>query len=433
VSNGLKPRERQVIRLPPPRLPRPDLFRGAFRTAYAANVVGQLGNSLQFVAVLWYAGSAGPLGIVGVRVADTLPALLFGLHAGVVADRWPRRRTVVWANVVAGAALTPLAVAGATGHVPVWALAVVGFTVVATISYFTPAFGALLPSLVGRARVQQANALLSGSYAVVGVAGQAAAAGLLTTLSAGDFFAVNAASFFVSATLLARLPHHADAPDLAAAAEPAGGFGAVRVRPGLRTAIAMMALGTTVMTGVWTVGIVELARNRYGGASSLSLLLMATAVGTIAATALLSRIALRRKVRASALVWILLPVGYALIAYAPALLVAMVGTAIVGATTAASIVLLTASAQESVPRSSLGRVLALIFLANVGSKPFGLLVLGPAFTVAGVRTMFDAGGAAVFVAALVAVALIRRSTVRDRRLAAGARVGALRPGRSASR
>ena len=404
------------------------LIRGDFAAAYAANIVGQLGNSLQFVAVLWYSSAAGPLGIVGVRVADTIPALLFGLHAGLVADRRPRRRTMIVANVVAGVAVTPLALLGLTGHVPVWALAAGGFTIVGALSYATPSFGAMLPALVGRARVQQANALLSGSNAVVNVAGQAFAAALLTAFSAGPFFAFNALSFVASALILTRLPRREPRlDDLAISSDVRPGFGAVRVRAGLRTAIATMALGMAVLTGIWTVGIVELARDRYHGASSLALLLMASAIGAIAATAGLARLSVRRKVFSSVLIWAALPLGLLSIAYAPMLPAAMAGSAVVGATSTAVLVLVTAAAQESVPKESLGRVLSLIFIANVGSKSVGLITLGPLFTFVGVTRMLDAGAATMLLAAIAGAWLVTRSAKRRLMLAAVSAVPAPPP------
>jgi hypothetical protein len=393
------------------------LLRGDFANLFAASAVAQLGNALQFVAVLWFSGRAGPLGIVTVRVADTIPALLFGWHAGVVADRRQRRQTLIVTNLVAGAAALPLAVLGFGGSLPIWALAAGGFTIAAAVCYGNPAFGAILPPLVGRSHVQAANALIGGTKAVVSVAGQAAAAALLIVFSPGAFFAFNAASFFVSAALLSRLPRD-EPPFDEAPVQARPGFRAVHMRPGLATAIATMALGMSVMTGIWTVGLVELARTRYDGPSSLALLLMASAVGAIAATAVLAHVSPRRKVFSSVRVWLLLPVGYALIAYAPILPAAMLGTAAVGATTAAALVLVTSAAQESVPQESLGRVLSLIFLANVGSKPVGLIALGPLFTVVGVRAMLDAGGAVMLVAALAGGVLVTRSTRRRRALEA---------------
>jgi Na+-translocating ferredoxin:NAD+ oxidoreductase RnfE subunit len=386
---------------------------GRFAIVFAANSISQLGNSLQFVAVLWFSSGAGPLGIVAVRVADTLPALLLGWHAGVVADRRPRRQTLVVANLAGGAAAAPLAVLGFADSLPVWALAVGGFAMVAATTYATPALGAIVPALVGRSRVQRANALIGGSKAIVSVAGQALAALLLMIFSPGAFFAINALSFIIAAILLARLSR--DEPPLEpVAASHRHGFRAVALRPGLTAAITTMAVGTAVMTGIWTVGLVELARARYGGPAALSLLLMASAIGAIAATAVLAHISLPRVVLSSVVVWLLLPIGYATIAYAPTLAVAMAGTAGVGAAAAAALVLVTSAAQASVPRESLGRVLSLIYLANVGSKPVGLIALGPLFTVVGVNAMFDAGGALMLIVAAVGAAVVARATRRYR-------------------
>ncbi|HEY5659141.1 MAG TPA: hypothetical protein VIR59_00025 [Gaiellaceae bacterium] len=47
----------------------------------------------------------GPLGVLAVRLADSVPALVFGLHGGLVADRSDRRRVMVLADVTRGTGL----------------------------------------------------------------------------------------------------------------------------------------------------------------------------------------------------------------------------------------------------------------------------------------------------------------------------------------
>jgi hypothetical protein len=43
--------------------------------------VSQLGDTFQFVAIMWFAvATGGPLGVIAVRIGNTLPALLFGLQ-----------------------------------------------------------------------------------------------------------------------------------------------------------------------------------------------------------------------------------------------------------------------------------------------------------------------------------------------------------------
>lgn len=391
----------------------PSLLREPdFRRAYVANATSTLGDSLQFVAVLWYAVTlGGPLGVIVVRVVDSLPGLLFGVHGGAAADRRNRRETLVAANLVAGGALVPVAVAGIAGVLPLWGLALGGFAVATAGSYFTPAFGSLLPSLAGRDRMQQANALVNATNAALRIGGLGLAAVLLAVVSIGAFFAVNAVSFFVSAALLSRLPHGARL-EPTVRRPPTAGFGALRNRPGLGAAIAMLAAGMAVMTGVWTVGIAAIAQTELGGASALSLLLLATGLGAIGSGAPLSRWPVRRKALASSLVWTLALPGYLLLGTAGSLPLALLGTTIVGATSASAIVLVTAATQESIPDDLLGRALGVVFMANVGSKPLGLLAIAPLYLVLDPTVVFPAGGIALFLLALAASAAVIVATRR---------------------
>jgi hypothetical protein len=246
--------------------PRTLLRRPDFRRAYLASAVSQVGDSFQFVAVVWLAVLAGgPLGVIAVRLADGAPALLLSLHGGATADRRDRRRTMIAADLVRGVALVPIAVIGITGRVSIWELAPVGLVVATASSYFAPASAAFLPGLVGRARVQQANGLVSATNSALAVAGRAVAALVLAAVALGSFFAMNAASFFLSAALLARV--RARAPVAGRPVERIGlraGLDALRWRPGLPAGAPMLGVGMAVMTGVWTVGVAELSRGRHG-------------------------------------------------------------------------------------------------------------------------------------------------------------------------
>ena len=77
------------------------LRRRDFRRAYGAVAISELGDAFQYIALMWFAlVAAGPLGVIAVRLADSVPAIVFGLHGGVVADRWDRRRVLVAADLV---------------------------------------------------------------------------------------------------------------------------------------------------------------------------------------------------------------------------------------------------------------------------------------------------------------------------------------------
>ena len=69
------------------------LRRRDFRRLFLAVAISELGDALQYIALMWIAlEKGGPLGVVAVRLADSVPALVFGRHGGIAAARWMRSR-----------------------------------------------------------------------------------------------------------------------------------------------------------------------------------------------------------------------------------------------------------------------------------------------------------------------------------------------------
>ena len=221
-----QPRE---LELPPGSEPRTRalelLRRTDFRRLYLAVAASELGDSLHYIALMWFAlESGGPLGVIAVRLADSIPALVFGLHGGLAADRWSRKWLMVSSDLVRGVVLVPIAIAGIAGCLPLWGLVVAAFVLETATSYFAPAYGATVPTLVDRENVQQANALVQATAQSLSIGGWALAAALLAFIPVSVFFAVNAASFFVSAALIARLRHGRRARSARRGAAPARGL-----------------------------------------------------------------------------------------------------------------------------------------------------------------------------------------------------------------
>ena len=203
-----EPEEIRAPAIPPDSAGIRDLLRRPdFRRLYLAVVTSELGDAFQYIALMWAALVAGgPLGVLVVRLADSVPALVFGFHGGLLADRSGRRRLMVSANLLRAATLVPVAVAGLTGNLPLWALVVAAFLLTTGTSYFDPAYGAALPAVAGTSGVQAANALVRASSDALWLVGSVVAVALLTVMPVSTFFALNAASFLISALLLSGLP-----------------------------------------------------------------------------------------------------------------------------------------------------------------------------------------------------------------------------------
>jgi hypothetical protein len=397
---------------PPEEAPQaiPLLRRPAFRRLFASLVTSRLGDAFNYIALMWVALEAGgPLAVIAVRLADSVPALVFGFHGGAIADRLPRIRTMVAADLARAAALVPLAVFGLTGDVPLLLLVAAAFVLATATSYFEPAAGAVLPSLVGRANVQRANSLVQSSAAAVQVVGWALAAALLSFLPLAAFFAVDAVSFVVSALLLIGI--HGGARGVAKA-EDAGrareGISALGPRPLLAAAVVALGVAITISSGTWIAGVPELVRSDLGrGAGSFSLVAAAYAAGVIAVGAVLARRPVARKARGSLLAWGIYLPAYACFALADGVELALLGGFLAGMGQGAALVLLTSAAQEEVPDHVLGRVMGLISLVHRGAHATGLLFVAPFFAVAEPQAVFAMAAVAIPLTGLVAGAAAR--------------------------
>ena len=387
------------------------LRRSDFRRVYFAVSASELGDSLHYIALMWFAfdiGGAG--GVIAVRLADSIPAFLFGLHGGLAADRFSRKRLMVSSDLVRAIVLVPVAIAGLTGDLPLWGLVAASFVLESATSFFAPAYGAMIPTLVDRANVQRANALVQSTTQALSIGGWALAAAFLTFMPVSVFFGVNAASFFVSASLLARVRHgrehdrHGDAPQLQA------GLAALRPRPMLAAAVAVLGVAVTITAGTWIGGIPKLVGDTlHHGAGGFSLLMVGYAAGSIAGGLLLARLPIRRKARASLLAWAMYLPGYGLIAIAGSLPLAVAGAFFAGAGQSTSVVLVNSAAQEEVPDHVLGRVLGVISLTHRGAHATGLLFVSPLFLLASAPDVFGGAAIAVPLLGLTALAVAARA------------------------
>ncbi|MDX6427283.1 MAG: transporter, family, macrolide efflux protein [Gaiellaceae bacterium] len=404
-----QPRELEVPAAPPGRalalLRRPD-----FRRLYLAVAASELGDSLHYIALMWFALEAGgPLGVIAVRLADSIPAIVFGLHGGVAADRWSRRRLMVSADLVRGVVLVPVAIAALAGSLPLWGLVVAAFILEAATSYFAPAYGATVPALVDRDNVQQANALVQATAQAVSIGGWAVAAALLAFIPVSVFFAVNAVTFFVSAVLIARLRHGQEHDRHAAAPRLREGFAALRPLPLLAAGVIGLGVAVTITSGTWIGGVPTLIRDTlHHGAGGFSIVMVGYAAGSIVSGVVLSHVAIRRKARASLIVWAMYLPGYGLVALATSLPLAIAGAFFAALGQSTSVVLLNSAAQEEVPDHLLGRVLGLISFTHRGAHATGLILVSPLFAFVAARAVFGAAAVVVPLVGLAALGLAQR-------------------------
>jgi MFS family permease len=140
-----------------------------------------------------------------VFAAFTVAHVVLVLVGGVWADRLPRQQVMIACDIVRTVTEVVLAVLLLTGSAQVWHLVVVAGIVGGAGAFFVPATTGLIPETVSPGRLQQANALMGLSRSATGVFGPPVAGLLVALIGPGAVFAVDAATFVVSAVSLAML------------------------------------------------------------------------------------------------------------------------------------------------------------------------------------------------------------------------------------
>ncbi|MEX2289503.1 MAG: MFS transporter [Mycobacteriales bacterium] len=179
------------------------LAQPQFRRLWTARTVSQSGDVFSFVAlaILIYRLTGSGLGVAGVVVAEILPVLLLAPVAGVVVDRLPRIRVMVAADLVRAA----FAIVLAAWHDEPLVVYAVAFGLSAGAVFFNPAAHSVLPSIVREHEIVAANSATWTAAVLSQVVLAPVSGGLVALVGPAWAFALNAASFLVSALVLRGL------------------------------------------------------------------------------------------------------------------------------------------------------------------------------------------------------------------------------------
>jgi len=398
-----------------------------FRKLWIAMCVSLLGDGAFLVAVAWqvYELSNAPTAMSVVGIAMTVPTIVFLLIGGVASDRFDRRKVMIAADLlraVAGAALAALAL---TGAIEVWHIALIAAVYGTGAAFFAPAFDALVPDVVPQDRLAQANALDQLMRPIVfRMAGPAIGGVLVASASAGVVFALDAASFLVSAGTLmlvrvaappAARGHSSVRRDLVE------GWRFVRARAWLWVTFASAAVAYLCFMGPVEVLLPYVVKNDLGGsARDLGMVFAAGGVGSVAcAIAMGQRDIPRRGITFIYACWTVATVAVAGYGLASAVWQLMLVAIAFNALETAGTIVWATLKQRHVPRRMLGRVSSLDWLISIGLLPVSFALTGPVASVLGSRGTLVAAGLVGAVVTGAAYFVPRVRDVETERVAVG--------------
>jgi MFS family permease len=354
---------------------------------------------------------------VGITMAlQFLPMLLFGLHAGALADRVPKRRILLTTqilNAAATATLAALTVAGVTKAADVYGFALVSGLIFA---FDVPARQSFVTEVVPPDRLRAAISLTAAVFQATRLIGPAIASLLIVSVGTGWVFAVNAACY-LGPTIGLLMLRPADLQPAGPRPAPA----AARAHGSVREAVRYVRGRPEVLWTIFLVGMLgtfglnfpvvltAMAKSAFGGgATTYGLFNIVLGLGSAAGAVLAaagSRPRTRTIVGAAA--------GFGLLqataALAPGLWVFLPLLAAMGFVNLVCQAMANSSVQLAVDPRLRGRVMGLYMLVFIGGTPVGAPIVGAVTSHYGARAgMLLCGLVPVAAAVLVAAVLSGR-------------------------
>lgn len=368
------------------------------RRLFAAHAVSRAGDAFNTVAlvVLVFNLTGSGIGVAGVVAFEVIPVLLFGPVAGVLADRFPRRTVMITADI--GRAVVASVLVVWPGSVVVTYAVAFGLSLGAIT--FNPAASSLLPEVVDDDDLVTANSALWTVAVVAQIVLAPLAGAIIGAFGVRIAFAVNAASFLLSACLLLRLRSGRTRADVVARgwAAIAAGVDTVRSSPLLRR-LAVVHILASLSAGATGGLLIVLAEQRFGvGPGGFGVLLAAIGFGAAIGPTLF-----RGRIRPAQRRWLFGPYavrGGVDLVLASTTNAVLAGGALAayGISTSTGTVAYQSTLQTTVSPELRGRAFALYDILWNGARLVSLAVGGVVVELVGVRWVYVGGGLLLFAA-----------------------------------
>ncbi|MGN6219495.1 MAG: MFS transporter [Microbacterium sp.] len=185
-----------------PHHPKGSLWRDRnFLTMWTGQAFSQFGSqitgvAIPVIAVLLLDATEFEVGLL--NAAEVAAFLIVGLPAGAWIDRMRKRNVMILADVVRAVALASIPVLWAFGLLHIWQLMAVGLVIGVATVFFDVSYQSIIPSLVRKDQIGEANGKLESTQQVAHLAGPAIAGWLVGALTAPIAILMDAVTYAIS-------------------------------------------------------------------------------------------------------------------------------------------------------------------------------------------------------------------------------------------
>jgi len=381
---------------------------------YFGSVGTALGYTMQSTVAAWLMATLTPseLMVALVQTASTVPALLFGLAAGALADIVERRTVILATQFALLAATAALGVAELLGVLGPAALLAGTFLIGAGFTFYMPAQQASINDLVARADLQRAVGLGAVAFNIARAAGPALAGAIAAWLGSGSALLASALFFSVTIFTVRGWKRRGSAlpgvPDTLLSGIQSG-LRFTRHSAAMRALISRNLSFGVCASALWAL-LPVIARDQLGlGAGGFGMLSASFGIGAIVGALLiprlLHRLSLNALVTSGFFLWM---AAMLLIASTGTAAVALLGTFAAGAAWLSVFPSLSAGTQSTAPAWVRARAVSMNLVAMQASLALGSVIWGWLATQSGTRMALAASAGAM----LVLLALTYRVRVK---------------------
>ena len=390
-----------------------------YRLYASGAVVSNTGTWMQRVAQDWLVlqltnNSGTALGIT--TGLQFLPILLLSPYAGLIADRFPKRRLLQVTQLMLAVPALALGVLALTGVAESWHVYVLAFVFGIGSAFDAPARQSFVSEIVGPDDLTNAVGLNSASFNLARMIGPALAGVLIAALGSGvpatgAVIVLNALSYGAVILSLQRMRER----DLRPAKREERHKGMIRegvqytlARPDLMLILTIVFFAGTFGLNFQITSALMATEVFDKGASEYGLLGTTLAIGSLSGALLAAR---RVRIRHRLVILAAFAFGVAEIAAGlmPSYLTFALWTPVLGLASLTMITSANATFQMSVAPAMRGRVMALYMMVFMGGTPIGAPIIGWVGEMFGARWTLIGGGLATIAGTALAVLIYSRA------------------------
>jgi MFS family permease len=350
-----------------------------YRLFFGGVIASTTGTWIQLIAESWLIIRLGGSGLaLGVTTAmQFAPVAVLGSYAGVMVDRWSRRRLVLVAQSLEGLLAAVMGLLTLTGEVRIWMVWVGALLVGGIDTFHTPARAVFSVELVGPELIGNAMALTTTVTVSARAIGPAIGGLLIAGVGIAPCFLINAASYGVGAASIVAMNRRrlkVEPPAARARGQVMAGLRHVRQHPALRRVLVMVAIIGIFGSNVPLL-LTLLARAGGHGPALYGVMMSCLGSGMVIGS-LLSAGWHHPTARGIGLLAVAMGGAYLLTALAPGPTPVLAAIAVLGVVTGMFLASACGSLQLNAGPGMRGRVMAMYTIAALGTAALGSPLIG---------------------------------------------------------